>query len=326
MSVSIHGSNAVARGDSALLGSDGEPLLDRYALTGRAVLVGSVLVSRHAEPGAVVALLAPVSPAVYEFMIGARHAGLVVLVVDPTHTVEQIAFAINNSGATVLIAASALADTADTLASLTPYVTARYGLDEEFAGHRSFPLARSSAPVRMIDAPASGTLHHRIGPFGRPFELRLPDAVDDPVGRANWQELAGDFTATAETVLVESSPILSPVAAQLATVILAAGGGVAVPRQPTGVETLRTAWCVEATVIHLTAQVAVEIADLGLDRARRLTPAGLELVIVDAHGCPRATRHVLADLWGDSVRLISPSYLEPETSAVLDCSITHAEI
>lgn len=286
---------AAMRGHT-LLGADGDPVLDHVTLTGRSILLASVLAGHGLRRGDVVALLADQSVLVHEFLVGVRRgmwrvrqadpAGLVLMVVDPTHSLEQNAFAINTAGARVLVAGTAHGERARALVPLTPYITARYGLDGELPEHRALPVARSAAPVRLTEADPAGTLHHVIGMSGRPLVLALPDAVTDDQGGAHVRELLGDLVPDNSTVLASSSPALSPVAALLGTAVLAAGGAVTVPRRPTGVELLRTAFGVDATVLHLTAAVAAEVADLPQDRARRLTPAGLERWGVAGSRCP----------------------------------------
>ncbi|KRB80393.1 hypothetical protein ASE01_02660 [Nocardioides sp. Root190] len=327
--MTIREADVAAMRGRALLSADGDPGLDHVTLTGRSILLASLLAGHGLARGDVVAVLAEESTRVYELLVGVRRAGLVLMVVDPSHTLEQSAFAINTSGAKVVVAAHAQADLAQALVPLTPYIRARFGLDVEFPEHRSLQLARSSAPVRVSDGAASGTLHHIIGPSGRPIELRLPDPVDDEVGRSQAEELTGEHVVGVATVLVESAPMLTPVAAQIGTMVLAAGGTVAVPRTATGVEVLRTAFAVDATLLHLTADAAAEIADLPPDRVLRLTPPDLAGVVVDGDGCALGVRSALAGLWGSRVRVVEPGYLvpvDPFAPADSDCSVTHAEI
>lgn len=321
--MTIREADVAAMRGCALLPGDAEPGLDHVTLTGRSVLLASLLAGHGLREGDVVALLAEQSPAVYELLVGVRRAGLVLMVVDPAHTLEQNAFAINTGGAVVLVAASAQAARAQALVPLTPYIRARYGLDGELPEHRGLQLARSAAPVRVTDATPSGTLHHAIGPSGRPVALRLPDPVADADGREHCRELLGEVVPGPGTVLVGSTVVLTPVAALLGAAVLDAGGSVAVPRRPTGVELLRTASAVDATVLHLSAGVAAEVAELRAERVLRLTPTELARVVVDGDGCPPAVRQSLAELWGATVGVLEPAYAVPPDS---DCSVTQAEI
>lgn len=327
--MSISEADVAAMRGHALLSSDGEPGLDHVTLAGRSVLLASVLTGHGLGRGDVVALLSEQSAGVYELLAGVRRAGLVLMVVDPAHSLEQMAFAINTTGALVIVASTGQSAAAEALVSLTPYVRARYGLDGELPEHRSLPLARSAAPVRLINADPAGTIHHTIGPSGRPVALRLPDPLAGSVGRSHLRELVGDVVIDASTVLVGSTPALSAVAAQLGTAVLASGGGVGVPRRPTGVEVLRTAFAVEATVLHLTREAAAEIAELGVDRVLRLTPPDLGLVVVDGAKAPESVRRALEDLWGAAVRVVEPGYLDPDRTQETEasaCSVTQAEI
>lgn len=324
--MTIREADVAAMRGCALLPGDADQGLDHVTLTGRSILLASLLAGHGLRRGDAVALLAEQSPAVYELLVGVRRAGLVLLVVDPAHTLEQNAFAINTSGALVLVAATPQTERAQALVPMTPYIRARYGLDGELADHRSLQFARSAAPVRVTDAEPSGTLHHAIGPSGRPVEIRLPDPLADACGRQHLRELVGDLDAGPGTVLVGSTPALTPVAALLGVAVLASGGSVAVPRRPTGVEVLRTASGVDATLLHLSAEVAGEIAELPPDRVLRLTPPDLVRVVVDGDGCPLAVRQALTRLWGPGVRLVAPAYLEPSDPPDSDCSVTQAEI
>jgi hypothetical protein len=327
--VTIREADVAAMRGRALLSADGDPGLDHVTLTGRSILLASLFAGLGLRPGDVVALLADQSTSAYELLVGVRRAGLVLMVVDPAHTLEQSAFAINTGGALVVVASSSQSALAQGLVPLTPYVRARFGLDAELPEHRSLQLARSAVPVRLVEASPAGTLHHVIGGSGRPVELRLPDPVDDERGREQGSELLGDHVAGMATVLVESAPCLTPVAAQVATLVLAGGGTVAVPRTPTGVEVLRTAFAVDATMLHLTAKAAADIGALGADRVLRLTPPGLACVLVDGVGTVTGVRGSLDALWGSRVRVVEPDYLvpvDPFAPTDSDCSVTHAEI
>lgn len=321
--MTIREADVAAMRGRALLPGDAEPGLDHVTLTGRSILLASLLAGHGLRRGDVVALLSEQSSAVYELLMGLRRAGLVLLVVDPVHTLEQNAFAINTSGALVLVTAAAQAQRAQALVPMTPYIVARYGLDGEVPDHRSLPLARSAAPVRVTGDAPSGTLHHAIGPSGRPVAIRLPDPLADEAGRSHLRELVGDLDPGAGTVLVGSTSTLTPVAALLGAAVLASGGAVAVPRRPTGVEVLRAAFGVDATVLHLSSDAAAEVADLPAERVLRLTPPELELVVVDGNGCPSSVRRALAELWGRAVRVAEPGYVAPSDP---DCSVTQAEI
>lgn len=327
--MTIRDADVAAMRGSALLPGDAGPGLDHVTLTGRSILLASLLAGHGLRRGDVVALLSEQSSAVYELLLGLRRAGLVLLVVDPAHTLEQNAFAINTGGALVLVTATAQAQRAEALVPMTPYIRARYGLDGELPQHRSLPVARSAAPVRVTGDLPSGTLHHAIGPSGRPVEIRLPDPLADDVGRGHLRELLGDVEPGSGTVLVGSTPTLAPVAALLGAAVLASGGTVAVPRRPTGVEVLRTAFAVDATVVHLSAAAANEVAGLARDRVLRLTPPELALVVVDGAGCAPSDRLALVDRWGPLVRVVEPAYLsasEPLEPPDSDCSVIHAEI
>lgn len=323
--MTIREDDVAAMRGPALLPGDGEPGLDHVTMKGRAVLLASLLVGHGMARGDVVAVLSEHSPRVYELVMGARHAGLVLLVVDPAHTLEQNAFAINTSGALVLVASSRQASRAQALQPLTPYIRARYGLDGELAEHRSLALARSSAPIRVTDAPPSGTLHHAIGPSGRPVEIRLADPLADAAGREHCSDLIGDIGLGPDTVCVGATPVLSPVSAVLGAAVIGSGGSVAVPRNPTGVEALRCAFGVDATLLHLSSAAACEVREVDAERVRRLTPPGLRRVVVDGAGCTPGVRHELVARWGELVRFVEPSYGEAG-SPDPECSVTHAEI
>lgn len=313
-------------GPFAVSAGESDSRLDHGALAGRSVLLGSLLTELGLVAGDVVAVLAGQSTAVYELMMGVRQAGMVLAAVDPDRTLEQNAFAINTSGAAVLVADTVRRELAQALVPLTPQIRARFCLDGDFPNHRSLALARVAVPVRSVDGHPAGFLHHAYSPLGRPVAFRTPDPLDTEVGQAHCADLLGDVVPNSDTVLVGSTAILTPTAALLGAAVLGSGGGVVVPRRPTGVDLLRSAAAVDAVVLHLSADVATEVAALPRDRVLALTPARLRRVIVD--GAEPAARAALVGLWGELVWFVDEAYWAEELSEapVPDFSATQALI
>lgn len=291
-----------------------ERVVDRGVLADRADRIAGLLHSHDLGPGAVVALLSELSADAYQVLVAARRAGVALMPLDLSHTLEELAFTLNASGAVVILVSEAQAIRGEALATLTPYIRARYCLDGEFAGHRSLGLARSSAaPLVVPAAAAAGTLHAARGLSARPVAIRVPDPVDEPDGRRDLALMVGAARVSARTVLVPATGLSDPASAQLGAAVLAAGGTVVVPARFRAVEVLRAAFEEDATMLQLSPVVAAEIAGLEARRVRRLTPPRLERVLITAPGCPPAALAGLLGLWAALVRQV---YLVPGAGVV----------
>lgn len=289
--------------DAAILGGPASVAIDRESFLDRVSRLEAVL-SQHAdEPGSVVALLADPSPAALEVVAAARRAGIVLLPLDPRFSLEELAFVVNLSEATTIVAEQHHSYTAASLVILTPDVSVRYALDGEFVSHRPIALARSAAVTGVVHGAPIGTMHHALSSGRRPAAYVVPDVAATEWGGRDLKALLGGSTLESTSVVAVGGPLYDPVAMRVLTAAQAAAAVVALPARDSGIEVLRACFEYEASVVQLTARQALEIADLDRGRARRLASPSIELLLAPSP-LPASVVEALHDVAGDALRLV----------------------
>ncbi|MFA6576975.1 MAG: AMP-binding protein [Nocardioides sp.] len=286
-----------------VLAGTGE-VVDHLHLEDRSARLAALLHQHGLRPGDTVAVLAGQSAAAFAVVASARRSGLFLLPLDPSLSLEELAYAINVSVARVLFVAEEFAEAGASLRPLTPYVQVRYSLDNPFEDHRPVGLARSAAVARRAEGRAAGTLHYSVAATGRPVGYAVPDPVADHAGQCDLAAMLGPAVVDDSTVLVSATSLSDAVAAQLVTAVLVARGCVVTPARPTAVDLLRAAFEWDATILHVSPLEAVGMAKLDPERRRRLTPPSLELVLLSVPGCPPHVARSLVETWGDAVRQV----------------------
>ncbi|MCW2856609.1 MAG: acyl-CoA synthetase [Marmoricola sp.] len=272
----------------------------------RVARVASVLCQPGMAPGDVVALLSESSAAALEILWAARRAGLVLLPVDPSLSLDEIAYVLNDSGARVLVVSARYAELAASLPPLTPYVAARFSIDAVIDGHRALSLARSTAPPAPDSPPARGTVHYTASVTGRPTAFGVPDAASDELAAILGGSVASGLGP--ESVLVTVCPVSDPVSSQLVAAVYAAGGTVVTLLRATPDRLLQAIAQNRATIVHLSPGGAIRLAKLPRQVWDRVAADTVHVAVLSAPSCPR---HVLVALnrgWGPVVRqlFVSP--------------------
>lgn len=289
--------------DAAVLGGAEGVAVDRESFLDRVARLEAVL-SQHAQkPGSVVALLADPSPGALEVLAASRRAGVMLLPLDPSFTLEELAFVVNLSEATTIVAEMRHAYIAASLVVLTPDVTVRYALDGEFVAHRPLALARSAAVAGDGNAAPIGTMHHALSRGRRPAAYVVPDVAATESGGEDLRALLGRATLQPTSVVVVGGPLYDSVAMRLLTASQAIGASIALPARDSGIEILRACFEYGASIVQLTARQACEVADIDAGRARRLASHGLELLLAPSPLPPEVVE-ALHDVAGDALRLV----------------------
>ncbi|HWJ82424.1 MAG TPA: AMP-binding protein [Nocardioides sp.] len=269
---------------TARAGAISELFADAVREGDRVVLLGSM------EADAVAALLA------------ARAQKLSLVPIDSSFSLEETAFAINDSRARLVLVEPARWPFADQLRVLTPEV-------------ESWAVLRSGAGrTRMLpDVPdqVTGTLHYSAAGTGRPTAYRVADPVVDPQGRRDLTALLGTQELTDVSCVVLTSELSDPAALQLSVAAHAAGSRIAIAAGGRPEDVMAAVDGASHAVVQLSPATALALAkalDAGLPVAR---PPRLALIA--APGCPAPVTHRLVEAWGPVLRQV---YLAPGVGAV----------
>lgn len=273
-------------------------------LSDRAARLADLLWTVGLRHGDTVALIPGDSVEDLELASAARGSGVVLLPLDPTLSLEEMAYVLNDARARALVVSAYRGDVAVALQGLTPYVEARFVLQGELPGHRPLAVARSA--VSRVDASGTpeGTLHYTVVATGRPTSLRVPDAVADADGRRDVEAALGDVAIGPETVLLTGVPLSDPMSAQLVTAVHAHGGTVVRPCTSEAADVLRAMVEHEATLVHASPQQLVGLAKLPQRMWHGQQVRALRRVVLSVPGCPSPVVQALRAAWGPVLRQV----------------------
>jgi fatty-acyl-CoA synthase len=288
--------------DAAFLVADTHETLDHVLLDDRAMRLSAVLWQQGLREGDVVAVLAELSPPCLEVLEACRRSGLVVLPAGSAHSLEELAYVLNDSGARAVFTDVEHGRIATSLVPLTPYAGARFSLDGEVEHHRPLGLVRSAAYSRRVPVQPSGTLHYTSVSSGRPTGYRVPDPIADPAGRRDLAAALGTLSIGPTTTLLSVSPVSDPVSAQLVMAVHAAGGQVVTLARSSAAAVARATSDHRPTVVHLSTAVAVGLAKLAPAARAGYDLSSVRLALLSSPSCPADAVRSLLAWWGPVFR------------------------
>jgi fatty-acyl-CoA synthase len=272
----------------AVVVTDAERTMTHRQLRERAGRLASVFHGRGLRRGDVVAVLASDVLAVVEVLLAAEHGGLIALPVDPSFSLEEAAYVVNDSAAAAVVVGSGFSASAEALAVLTPAVKARWSVGRPLVGHMSLEVARSTALPRQRGAATSASLHYGVT-HGRPTGRLVQDDLVGVTG------LLGPGA-----VVLATSSMADPFTCRLMLSTIAQGGTVVTAGRPSTTGVLRALALHRPTVLELEPRVATALAALSPHAWLPVPREQIGHVFV-APGCRVDTVARLTELWGSQL-------------------------
>lgn len=153
-------------------------------LEDRSARLAAVLRSSGLRTGDTVALLTDNSPEAYEVYWGAVRSGLYITAVNSHLTAEDVAYIVNDSGASAIIVSGGLGELAATVCELLPNLQIRLAFGSAVPGCQNYEEAVAAASAEVPDdQPCGADLLYTSGTTSRPKGIRqvLPvRQVDEP--------------------------------------------------------------------------------------------------------------------------------------------------
>ena len=167
-----------------------------------------LLEERGLRTGDVVAICMENSPAFLEVVWAAQRSGLYHTAISTRLNPDEVAFIVNDSGATALIASHAQSGTAGAIVATTPQVRVRLMTGGTIDGHESYEAAVAPCTADPLPGAVEGReLLYSSGTTGRPKGVK-PALQGVPVGTANFDSLVR--LAVPLYALGENSVLVSP--------------------------------------------------------------------------------------------------------------------
>lgn len=270
--------------------------LSHAGLENSSTRVATALRARGVPPGATIAVLSEHRTEAFVVRRAARRSGLYIAELDPSLSVQELAYVVNDSGAEALFVSDRHAVAATSLGSLTPYVRLRVGFGDVGFGDVGF---RDGAELTPYDDLHVDTAAGPPPPLSRGerwlFYTAGTTARPRAVRRTGW--VGRSVQVDADTVLFSPAPPSDPVSAQLVEQVLDAGGTIVTISRfdaQAAAEAIREH---RPTLLHLLPAQLVSLSKL----PREALPATSATLVHSSGPCPPAVKRWALDWLDDRV-------------------------
>jgi long-chain acyl-CoA synthetase len=267
----------------------------------RSVQLAHVLHDAGLCPGDVVALLTENSLRAFEVYWAALRSGLYITDVNFRLKPDEVAYIVNDCGATALIVSAEQAATAEAIAGLTPEVKLRLAFGGPVVGHGSYEEAIAAVPtVPFDDQPRGATMLYSSGTTGRPKGVRppLPGVQVGEPGDALITSASQFFGVNTETVYLSPGPIYHAAPLRWSGAVQALGGTVVMMRKFDAEQALQAISDRHVTHAQFVPTMFVRMLRLPPQVRDRYDISSLRVAIHAAAPCPVQVKRQMIDWWG----------------------------
>jgi len=285
---------------AAVMSETGESL--SYAeLERRSVQLAHVLHDAGLRPGDVVALLTENSLRAFEVYWAALRSGLYITAVNFRLKPDEVAYIVNDCGATALIVSAEQAATAEAITGLTENVKLRLAYGGPVIGHGSYEETIAVAPaVPFGDQPHGATMLYSSGTTGRPKGVRprLPGVQVSEPGEGLVTLASQFFGVNPETVYLSPGPIYHAAPLRWSGAVQALGGTVVMMKKFDAEQALRTIGDQRVTHAQFVPTMFVRMLRLPPQVRDRYDISSLRVAIHAAAPCPVDVKQKMIGWWG----------------------------
>jgi fatty-acyl-CoA synthase len=285
---------------AAVMAETGESL--SYAeLERRSVQLAHVLHEAGLRPGDVVALLTENSLRAFEVYWAALRSGLYITAVNFRLKPDEVAYIVNDCGATALIVSAEQAATAEAITSVTAEVKLRLAYGGPVIGHGSYEETIAVAPaVPFGDQPHGATMLYSSGTTGRPKGVRppLPGIQVSEPGEGLVTLASQFFGVNAETVYLSPGPIYHAAPLRWSGAVQALGGTVVMMKKFDAEQALRAIGDRRVTHAQFVPTMFVRMLRLPQQVRDRYDISSLRVAIHAAAPCPVEVKQKMIGWWG----------------------------
>jgi long-chain acyl-CoA synthetase len=285
---------------AAVMTGTGEALtygeLDR-----RSIQLAHVLHQAGLRPGDVVALLTENNLRAFEVYWAAMRSGLYITAVNYHLKPDEVAYIVNDSGATALIVSAEQAVTAEAITAQSAGVKLRLAFGGPVIGYASYEdtiAAASAAP--MADQPHGATMLYSSGTTGRPKGVRPPlPAIQVSEPGESLATLASLFFGVGrDCVYLSPGPVYHAAPLRWCGAIQALGGTVVMMKRFDAEQALAAAQDHRVTHAQFVPTMFVRMLQLPPEVRERYDISSLRVAIHAAAPCPVEVKQKMIDWWG----------------------------
>jgi long-chain acyl-CoA synthetase len=267
----------------------------------RSTQLAHVLREAGLRPGDVVALLTENNLRAMEVYWAARRSGLFITAVNYRLKPDEVAYIVNDSGATALVVSAAQAGTATAIADETPGVKLRLAFGGHVPGYGSYEdtIAAASA-TPPDDQPHGATMLYSSGTTGRPKGVRpeLPGVQVSELGDGVTGLAEQAFGMGRDTVYLSPGPIYHAAPLRFCGAAQALGGTVVMMPRFDAEQALAAIAEYQVTHAQFVPTMFVRMLQLPEETRQKYDISTLRVAIHAAAPCPVEVKQKMIDWWG----------------------------
>jgi long-chain acyl-CoA synthetase len=267
----------------------------------RSTQLAHVLHEAGLRPGDVVALLTENNLRAMEVYWAARRSGLFITAVNYRLKPDEVAYIVNDSGATALVVSAVQAGTATAIAEETPGVKLRLAFGGHVPGYGSYEdtIAAASA-TPPDDQPHGATMLYSSGTTGRPKGVRpeLPGVQVSELGDGVTGLAEQAFGMGRDTVYLSPGPIYHAAPLRFCGAAQALGGTVVMMPRFDAEQALAAIAEYQVTHAQFVPTMFVRMLQLPEETRQKYDISTLRVAIHAAAPCPVEVKQKMIDWWG----------------------------
>lgn len=269
-------------------------------LDDRSAKLASALHGLGLRRGDVIAMLTDNVAEAFVIYWAALRSGLYVTAINRHLAPAEVAYIVNDSGASVLFASAGLADLAAGVRAELSASTMRYGFGGPIAGYASYEDLLADAGPPLTDQPRGSDMLYSSGTTGRPKGIKphlLPIQVDEP-GDPLTGLLAQVFGLTSDDVYLSPAPIYHAAPLKYCAAVQALGGTVVLMEKFDAEAALSAIERYRVTVTQMVPTMFVRLLQLSPKTRAAHDLSSLRIAVHAGAPCPPEVKDAMIAWWG----------------------------
>lgn len=253
------------------------------------------------RPGDHVAMLTQNDLRCFEVYWAAMRSGLYLTAVNRHLSAEEVAYIVDDCGASVLVVSAGLAELADRIVPLTPAVELRLAFDGPVGAYSSYEELRDSTPATALPRqPRGADMLYSSGTTGRPKGIKppLPEGEVHEVAESLVHLAKGAWGFGADTVYLSPAPIYHAAPLRTAAAVQALGGTVVLMQRFDAEEALRAVQDHRITHSQWVPTMFVRMLKLPEQVRAAYDVSSMRVAVHAAAPCPVDVKRAMLGWWG----------------------------
>ncbi|RRO19878.1 acyl-CoA synthetase [Saccharopolyspora rhizosphaerae] len=295
----VHAATAPDKPALVMAGS-GEVLTYRE-LDERSLRLANSLREAGLSKGDVVAVLSDNNPHAFEVYWAAVRSGMYVCAVNNHLQPDEVAYIVNDSGASAMVVSAGLGTLPEQVAELTSGVQVRLAYGGAVAGYDDYERALAAASTeRPAVQPCGADLLYSSGTTGRPKGIRpeLPDRQVHEPGNILVDVLRGFYGFDENTVYLSPAPFYHAAPLRYCASVHALGGTVVMMERFDPEQALRAIERYQVTHSQWVPTMFVRMLKLDEQTRHRYDLSSHRVAVHAAAPCPVEVKRAMIDWWG----------------------------